>query len=98
VTAIEVMSLFIRNIVLAVRLFANMVGGHTAVFLILLFIQLIGTTAHPAGPYLFWPVTVGSVLLVTALSVLELFVALLQAYVFTMLTATFIGLAVAPEH
>ena len=98
VTGIEVMSLFIRNIVLAVRLFANMVGGHTALFLVLLFIQLIGTTTHSAGPYLFWPVTISSVVLVTAMSLLELFVALLQAYVFTMLTATFIGLAVAPEH
>ena len=98
VAAIEVMSLFIRNIVLAVRLFANMVGGHTALFLMLLFIQLIGTSTHAAAEYLFWPVTAGSVLLVLAMSLLELFVALLQAYVFTMLTATFIGLAVAPEH
>lgn len=103
VTAIEIMSLFIRNIVLAVRLFANMVGGHTALFLMLLFIQLIGKAAEvnpgmQAPDYLFWPVTIGSVILVTAMSLLELFVALLQAYVFTMLTATFIGLAVAPEH
>lgn len=98
VTAIEVMSLFIRNIVLAVRLFANMVGGHTAIYLMLLFIQIAGTTATTAAEYAFWPVTVGSIVLVTAMSVLELFVALLQAYVFTMLTATFIGLAVAPEH
>lgn len=102
VTAIEIMSLFIRNIVLAVRLFANMVGGHTALFLMLLFIQLIGKAAAQPGTsaadYLFWPVTFGSVVLVTAMSLLELFVALLQAYVFTMLTATFIGLAVAPEH
>ena len=98
VTAIEVMSLFIRNIVLAVRLFANMVGGHTALYLMMLFIVMAGTTANPAGPYIFWPVTVGSTLLVIAMSVLELFVALLQAYVFTMLTATFIGLSVSPEH
>lgn len=102
VFGIEFMSLFIRNIVLAVRLFANMVGGHTALFLMLLFIQLIGQAAA-ASPgttpdWLFWPVTVGSSLLVLAMSMLELFVALLQAYVFTMLTATFIGLAVAPEH
>ena len=95
---IEIMSLFIRNFVLAVRLFANMVGGHTALFLMLLFIQMIGTSTHEAAGYLFWPVTFGSVLLVLAMSLLELFVGLLQAYVFTMLTATFIGLAVAPEH
>jgi F-type H+-transporting ATPase subunit a len=98
VTGIEILSLFIRNLVLALRLYANMLGGHTALFLMLLFIQLAGTSADPRAGYIFWPVTAGSVLLVTAMSVLELFVALLQAYVFTMLTATFIGLAVAPEH
>jgi F-type H+-transporting ATPase subunit a len=100
VFGIEFLSLFIRNIVLAVRLFANMVGGHTALFLMLLFIQLIGQAAvsDSTANALFWPVTVGSTLLVLAMSMLELFVALLQAYVFTMLTATFIGLAVAPEH
>lgn len=101
VTAIELLSLFIRNIVLAVRLFANMVGGHSALFLILLFIPMIGKAGdlgNPTAGYLFWPVTVGSVCLVTAMSMLELFVALLQAYVFTMLTATFIGLAAQPEH
>jgi len=98
VAGIEIMSLFIRNIVLAVRLFANMVGGHAALALILMFITLIGKSTDPSAPWLFWPVTAGSVALVTAMSLLELFVALLQAYVFTMLTATFIGLAVAPEH
>ena len=100
VAGIEYMSLFIRNIVLAVRLFANMVGGHATLAMIFLFIKIIGlaaATSSIAG-YLFWPVTFGSILLVTALSILELFVALLQAYVFTMLTATFIGLAVNPEH
>ena len=96
VAGIEIMSLFIRNFVLAVRLFANMVGGHAALAMILLFIQIAGKAAAP--DYVFWPITAGSVLLVTAMSVLELFVALLQAYVFTMLTATFIGLAVSPEH
>jgi F-type H+-transporting ATPase subunit a len=96
VAGIEIMSLFIRNFVLAVRLFANMVGGHAALAMILLFIQIAGKAAAP--DYVFWPITLGSVILVTAMSVLELFVALLQAYVFTMLTATFIGLAVNPEH
>jgi len=101
VTAIEIMSLFIRNFVLAVRLFANMVGGHAAQFLVLLFIQMIGVAAEantPGANLMFWPVAAGSTVLVVAMSMLELFVALLQAYVFTMLTATFIGLAVAPEH
>jgi F-type H+-transporting ATPase subunit a len=101
VFGIEFMSLFIRNIVLAVRLFANMVGGHTALFLVLLFIQMVGMAAsggNSTADMIFWPVTFGSVVLVILMSMLELFVALLQAYVFVMLTATFIGLAVATEH
>ena len=42
--------------------------------------------------------TIASVLGVTALSLLELFVAFLQAYVFTFLTALFMGMALHPEH
>jgi F-type H+-transporting ATPase subunit a len=98
ITCIEVMSLFIRNFVLAVRLFANMVGGHTALFLVLLFIQMVGTATDPRAAHLFWPVTLGSIVLTTLMMMLELFVALLQAYVFVMLTAVYIGLLVAPEH
>jgi F-type H+-transporting ATPase subunit a len=48
--------------------------------------------------YLFWPITIGSVLGVTALSLLELFVAFLQAYIFTFLTALFLGSTLHPEH
>ena len=47
VAGIEIMSLFIRNFVLAVRLFANMVGGHAALAMILLFIQIAGKAAAP---------------------------------------------------
>jgi F-type H+-transporting ATPase subunit a len=48
--------------------------------------------------WLFYPVSVFSVLMVTALSLLELFIAGLQAFVFTFLTAVFIGLAKHPPH
>jgi F-type H+-transporting ATPase subunit a len=98
VAGMEVFSGFIRSIVLALRLFANMLAGHTALFVLLLFIQLVGTSMSPTAPYLFWPITLMSTTMVIALSMLELFVAVLQAYVFMMLTATFIGLAVAPSH
>lgn len=87
---IEVAGLFIRHIVLAVRLFANMMAGHIVLAVILGFI------AQAAGifVYLITPASLGGVV---ALSLLELFVAFLQAYIFTFLSALFIGSAVHPH-
>ena len=50
------------------------------------------------GSAMFWPVTLASVLGVTALSMLELFVAFLQAFIFTFLTALFLGMTLHPQH
>jgi F-type H+-transporting ATPase subunit a len=94
IVAIEIMGNFIKAFVLAVRLFANMFAGHMVLAFILLFIVMV----RDAGPVLFWGVTGASVLGVTALSLLELFVAFLQAYIFTFLTALFLGSALHPEH
>ena len=91
---IEVFGDFIKAFVLAVRLFANMLGGHTVLAVILGFILM----ASQGGPAVFGPVTVASVLGVVALSFLELFVAFLQAFIFVFLTALFLGSAVHPEH
>ncbi len=89
---IELFSSVIKSGVLAIRLFANMFAGHMVLASILLFI-----VAMRDSPL--WPVvTAASVLGVIALSLLELFVAFLQAYIFTFLTALFIGMAVNPEH
>jgi len=97
---LEILSAFIRAIVLAVRLFANMLAGHTVLFIILAFIAMIGHAAYNSAvaDKLFWPVTAGSVLMSVALSLLELFVACLQAFVFVFLTAIYIGLAMHPQH
>lgn len=95
---IEMLGLFIKHGVLAIRLLANMVAGH------LVILGLMGlafgagaaaTFSAPDVPSWQWPVVatiavVGS----TAFSLLELFVAFLQAYVFTFLSALFIGAAV----
>jgi F-type H+-transporting ATPase subunit a len=88
---IEVAGLFIRHAVLAVRLFANMFAGHIVLAVILGFIIDVW------GSAVFLPVTVASVMGVVALSLLELFVAFLQAYIFTFLSALFIGSAVHPH-
>jgi len=94
IIGIEVMGNFIKTFVLAVRLFANMLGGHTVLAVILGFI----TMAQSAGLLLFVPITFGSVAGVIALSFLELFVAFLQAYIFVFLTSLFLGSALHPEH
>ena len=86
--AIELLGLFIKHGVLAVRLLANMVAGH----LVLLGIMGIALTfADSGGWYLAAPI---SILAATLFSCLELFVALLQAYVFTFLAALFLNAAI----
>jgi F-type H+-transporting ATPase subunit a len=91
---LEVMGAFIKAFVLAVRLFANLFAGHSVAAFILFFIIL----AENANMFLFGTITVSSVLAVAALSLLELFVAFLQAYIFTFLTSLFIGSALHPHH
>ncbi|MEZ6140416.1 MAG: F0F1 ATP synthase subunit A [Zavarzinella sp.] len=100
VFGLEVMGAFIRGIVLAVRLFANMLAGHTAMFVLLSFIPMIGVAvqAGQAHEGWFWVITPISVIAVTLLGMLELFVAFLQAFVFVFLTSTFLGAALHPEH
>jgi len=87
---IEVAGLLIRHIVLALRLFANMFGGHVVVSVILGFVLV----AQGALFFLVMPLSIGGAI---ALSLLELFVAFLQAYIFTFLSALFIGAAVHPH-
>ena len=102
IMALELMTPFIRVFVLSVRLFANMLAGHTALYMLLYFIRQVShpdwlafTQAHPS---LYYAVVPFSLLLVTGLSLLELLVAALQAFIFTLLTAIFIGLAKHPAH
>ena len=90
---IEVLGLLIKHSVLAVRLLANMMAGHVVLGVILAFIAASAT----AGTAIWGSVTVASVLGATAISMLELFVAFLQAYIFTFLSALFIGAAVHPH-
>ena len=88
---IEVAGLVIRHFVLSVRLFANMFAGHVVLSVIL------GFSVMAWSSMLFFAVMPMSVAGVITLSLLELFVALLQAYVFTFLSAMFIGAAAHPH-
>ncbi len=93
----EVSQVFIRPIVLAIRLFANMFAGHT----VLLVFASLGFVIHasdPSSPVLTGTLGVFGWLMTVALYALELLVAFLQAYVFVLLSAVFIGLCAHPEH
>ncbi|MEQ8211249.1 MAG: F0F1 ATP synthase subunit A [Lacipirellulaceae bacterium] len=88
--AIEVLGLLIKHLVLGIRLVANMVAGH----LVLLAIMGLAVAAARAGSDNFTITAVISIVGSALFSLLELFVAFLQAYVFTFLSALFIGSAV----
>ena len=88
--AIEMLGLLIKHLILAVRLLANMVAGH----LVLLGIMGLISAAATYSMGMWATVTGISVVSCTLFSVLELFVAFLQAYIFTFLSALFIGASV----
>ncbi|NBW96268.1 MAG: F0F1 ATP synthase subunit A [Planctomycetia bacterium] len=87
---IEMLGLGIKHAILAVRLLANMVAGH----LVLLGIMGLISAAAAYSMGMWATVTGISVVSCTLFSILELFVAFLQAYIFTFLSALFIGAAV----
>ena len=94
---IEIMGMFVRPFALTMRLAANMTGGHIAILAILsfvfLFAELFGRAIAGIGVGL-----VVSVPLAVGISALEILVVLIQAYVFTLLTAVFIGMAIHVHH
>lgn len=92
---IEIVGIFTKPFALMIRLFANITAGH---IVILSLVSLIFIAQNAAGTGMGWAVSPGSLLLVLFISVLEILVALLQAYIFTLLTALFIGMAVEEHH
>jgi F-type H+-transporting ATPase subunit a len=94
---IEIMGMFVRPFALTMRLAANMTGGHIALLAILSFVfifaEMFGraTAGVGVGLVLSLPLAVG-------ISALEIIVVLVQAYVFTLLTAVFIGMAIHAHH
>jgi F-type H+-transporting ATPase subunit a len=93
---IEVMGLFVKPFALTMRLAANITGGHNAILALLSFVFLFTEMFnHWLG------IGVGvfvSIPLATGISGLEIIVVLVQAYVFTLLTAVFIGMAIHVHH
>lgn len=90
---IEVVGLLIKHGVLAVRLFANIMGGHTVIGVMLGFIAY----QNVVDSWLWYLVAPASIFGQIAIGMLELFVAFLQAYVFAFLATIFIGMGSHPH-
>jgi F-type H+-transporting ATPase subunit a len=94
---IEILGMFVKPFALTMRLAANMTGGHIAILsilsLVFIFTEMFGKLIAGIG--------VGvlvSVPLAVGISALEIIVVLVQAYVFTLLSAVFIGMAIHVHH
>jgi F-type H+-transporting ATPase subunit a len=85
---VELLGLFTKPFALAIRLFANMTAGHIVIMALLGLIFILRT-------YFVVPVSISFALFIF---LLEILVALIQAYIFTMLSSLFIGMAYHQEH
>ena len=85
---VELLGLFTKPFALAIRLFANMTAGHIVILALLGLIFILHT-------YVVAPVSVAFALFIY---LLEILVALIQAYIFTMLSSLFIGMAIHQDH
>ena len=94
---IEIMGMFVKPFALTMRLAANMTGGHIAILAILSFVFLFTEMFQSALAGIGVGLIV-SVPLAVAISALEIIIVLVQAYVFTLLTAVFIGMAIHVQH
>lgn len=91
---IEIMGMFIKPVVLTLRLFANITAGHIIGLAFISLIFIFGEMNAGAG----YATAIFSVIFKVFMLVLELLVAFLQAYVFTLLSAIYIGSAVEEHH
>ena len=93
---IELMGLFVKPFALTMRLAANMTGGHIAILALLSLMAIIGEMF--ASAVIGIGVGFISVPMAAAIYGLEIIVVLVQAYVFTLLTAVFVGMAINVHH
>ncbi|MBW7914189.1 MAG: F0F1 ATP synthase subunit A [Taibaiella sp.] len=91
---IEIISLFIKPVALMIRLFANMMAGHIVILSVISMIFIFGGISKVAG----WGFAPVSLAFSIFMFFLELLVAAIQAFIFTNLTAVFIGQAVEEAH
>ena len=84
---LEFLGLLTKPFALCIRLFANMLAGHVVILSLIGIIFILG--------YFVAPISIAFAL---AMYMLEIFIGFLQAYVFTLLTALFVGLCIHQEH
>ena len=93
---IEIIGMFVKPFALTMRLAANMTGGHIALLAILSFVAIFADMFHSVLAGI--GVAIISVPMAAAISGLEIIVVIVQAYVFTLLSAVFIGMAINVHH
>jgi F-type H+-transporting ATPase subunit a len=91
---VEILGIFVKPFALAMRLFANMTGGHMVIASLLGFVPALIQHFHGLG----FGISIIPVLGSTAVNLLEILVAFIQAFVFTFLVAVFISQQVVHEH
>ncbi len=98
---IEIIGMFVKPMALTLRLGANMTAGHIGMLAIFGLPYLLGTQAIPSEgllPQPSWGFALIAVMLNVGVFFLEIIVSLVQAYVFTLLSSVFIGMAIHAEH
>ncbi|RLD21781.1 MAG: ATP synthase F0 subunit A [Bacteroidetes bacterium] len=95
-TPVEVMGVFLKPVTLTVRLFANITAGHIVLLSFIGLTFIFGDMGQSVGGGVLGAVV--GVLLGIFMSGIELLVALLQAFIFAILSASYIGAAVADDH
>ncbi|NLE63327.1 MAG: F0F1 ATP synthase subunit A [Bacteroidales bacterium] len=91
---VELVGVFTKPIVLMIRLFANITAGHIIALGFICLIFILGESNFVVG----YGVSVASVLFYVFMGVIELLVAFIQAYVFTLLSSIYIGMAIEEHH
>jgi len=91
---VEILSFFIRPMALIIRLFANMVAGHIIIICLISLIFIFAGLNQYAG----WGTSIFSIAFTIFIYFIEILVAFIQAFIFSMLTAVFIGQAFEEPH
>lgn len=95
-TPVEILGVFIKPLTLMLRLFANITAGHITLVVFVGLIFIFGKSGESVGASL--GTSIGSGLLSMFMMAIELLVAFIQAYVFTLLTASYLGAATEEHH
>lgn len=93
--AVELIGLLVKPFALTIRLFANMTGGHLVLLSFMGLIFYFGTNMGLGAGFAITPLGAG---MAVFMLIIEAFVALLQAYIFTLLSIIFVGMCLHPEH